>query len=74
MSQSATVESLPIAFEVVKAMQVDGLEWGEGYRPMGGFVKLNGFTPNTREIVDGCSTQFQWLCLMEKYPKQATIS
>ena len=30
MSQSATVESLPIAFEVVKAMQVDGLEWARG--------------------------------------------
>jgi putative transposase len=24
-----------MAFEVVKAMQVDGLEWGEGYRPLG---------------------------------------
>ena len=35
MSQTATIESLPMAFEVVKAMQADGLEWGEGYRPMG---------------------------------------
>jgi len=24
-----------MAFEVVKAMQGDGLEWGEGYRPLG---------------------------------------
>jgi transposase-like protein len=24
-----------MAFEVVKAMQVDGLDWGEGYRPLG---------------------------------------
>ena len=24
-----------MAFEVVKAMQSDGLEWGEGYRPLG---------------------------------------
>jgi putative transposase len=24
-----------MAFEVVKAMQTDGLEWGEGYRPLG---------------------------------------
>jgi transposase-like protein len=24
-----------MAFEVVKAMQADGLEWGEGYRPLG---------------------------------------
>ena len=24
-----------MAFEVVKAMQADGLDWGEGYRPLG---------------------------------------
>lgn len=36
MSQrAATIRSLPMAFEVVKAMQADGLEWGEGYRPLG---------------------------------------
>lgn len=35
MSQrAATIESLPMAFEFVKAMQADGLEWGEGYRPL----------------------------------------
>jgi hypothetical protein len=35
MSQrAATIESLPAAFEMVKAMQADGLEWGEGYRPL----------------------------------------
>ncbi len=33
--QAATIESLPMAFEMVKAMQADGLEWGEGYRPLG---------------------------------------
>ena len=33
--QAATIESLPMAFEVVKQMQADGLEWGEGYRPLG---------------------------------------
>ena len=32
---AATIESLPMAFEVVKEMQADGLEWGEGYRPLG---------------------------------------
>jgi len=31
---TATIESLPLAFEVVKAMRADGLEWGEGYRPL----------------------------------------
>lgn len=36
MSQrAATITSLPMAFEVVKAMQTNGLEWGEGYRPLG---------------------------------------
>ena len=36
MSQrAATITSLPVAFEVVKAMQADGLEWGEGFRPLG---------------------------------------
>jgi hypothetical protein len=27
--------SLPAAFELVKAMQAQGLDWGEGYRPLG---------------------------------------
>jgi putative transposase len=36
MSQrAATITSLPMAFEVVKAMQADGLEWSEGFRPLG---------------------------------------
>ena len=36
MSQrAATITSLPMAFEVVKAMQAEGLEWGERYRPLG---------------------------------------
>ena len=33
--QAATIESLPMAFEFVKAMRADGLEWGEGYRELG---------------------------------------
>ena len=33
--QAATITSLPMAFELVKAMQAEGLEWGEGYRPLG---------------------------------------
>jgi len=33
--QAATITSLPMAFEIVKAMQADGLDWGEGYRPLG---------------------------------------
>jgi putative transposase len=33
--RTATIESLPMAFEMVKAMQAGGLDWGEGYRPLG---------------------------------------
>ena len=33
--RTATIESVAMAFDVVKAMQADGLEWGEGYRPLG---------------------------------------
>ena len=33
--RAATIESLPMAFEFVKAMRADGLEWGEGYRSLG---------------------------------------
>jgi putative transposase len=37
MSQrAATITSVPMAFEVVKAMQAEGLDWGEGYPPSAG--------------------------------------
>jgi hypothetical protein len=32
MPQTATIKSLPAAFRMMKAMQVEGLEWGEAYR------------------------------------------
>jgi putative transposase len=32
MPQSATIRSLPGAFRMMKAMQADGVEWGEDYR------------------------------------------
>lgn len=35
MPQAVTIRSLPRAFEVVKGMQAQGLEWGEGYRSLG---------------------------------------
>ena len=35
MPQAVTIRSLPKAFELVKAMQAQGLEWGEGYRGLG---------------------------------------
>ena len=35
MPQAVTIQSLPRAFELVKAMQAQGLEWGESYRGLG---------------------------------------
>ena len=36
MPQSVTIRRpLPRAFDVVKGMQAQGLEWGEGYRGLG---------------------------------------
>jgi transposase-like protein len=32
MPQTATIKSLPAAFRMMKAMQAEGLEWGEDYR------------------------------------------
>jgi putative transposase len=35
MPQTATIRSLPVAFEMLKAMQAEGVEWGEDYRGAG---------------------------------------
>ena len=35
MPQAVTIRSLPRAFELVKGMQAQGLEWGEDYRRLG---------------------------------------
>ena len=35
MPQIATIKSLPGAFRMMKAMQADGVEWGEDYRQGG---------------------------------------
>ena len=32
MPQTATIKSLPVAFAMMKAMQAEGVEWGEDYR------------------------------------------
>ena len=41
MPQTATIKSLPEAFEIVKAMQTDGLDWGEGYRPRRALAEMD---------------------------------
>ena len=35
MPQAVTIWSLPRAFDLVKGMQAQGLDWGEGYRSLG---------------------------------------
>ena len=53
MPQTATIKSVPEAFEVVKAMLTDGLDRGEGYRPrrapaeMDGWSRISGSAPST---------------------------
>ena len=51
--QAATIESLPMAFEMVKAMQADGLEWGDGYRPLGRQALAAILEGRMSEAVDG---------------------
>ena len=51
--RAATIESLPMAFEVVKQMQADGLEWGEGYRPLGRLASAEIIEGRMAEAVDG---------------------
>jgi putative transposase len=54
MSQrAATIESVAKAFTVVKAMQADGLEWGEGYRPLGRQALAAIIEGRMAEAVDG---------------------
>ena len=51
--QAATIESLPEAFEFVKAMQGGGLDWGEGYRPLGRRALAAIIEGRMGETVDG---------------------
>ena len=50
--QAVTIESLPQAFEVVKEMQADGLDWGEGYRPLGRQALVEIIEGRMAEAVD----------------------
>jgi putative transposase len=60
MSQrTATITSLPMAFEVVKAMQADGLDWGEGYRPVGRQAVAEIIEDQMAEAVDRYLDQLQ---------------
>ena len=52
MPRLATIERLPDAFAMVKAMRVDGLEWGEGYRPLGRAALAEIIEGRMEEAVD----------------------
>lgn len=45
-----------MAFEIVKAMQADGLEWGEGYRPLGRQALAEIIEGQMAAAVDAIST------------------
>jgi putative transposase len=49
MPQAATIKSLPGAFRMMKAMQADGVEWGEDYR--------QGARKAVAELLRGCMEQ-----------------
>ena len=50
--RTATIESLPMAFALVKEMQADRLEWGEGYRPLRRAALAEIIQGRTAEAVD----------------------
>ena len=49
---AATIESLSMAFALVKEMQADGLECGEGYRPLGRVALAEIIQGRMAEAVD----------------------
>ena len=50
--RAVTITSLPQAFEVVKEMQAEGLDWGEGYRPLGRQALVEIIEGRMAEAVD----------------------
>ncbi len=42
MPQAATIKSLPRAFRMMKAMQAEGIEWGEDYRGAAAGARRSG--------------------------------
>ena len=49
---AVTIESLPEAFAMMKRMQAEGLEWGEGYRPLGRQALVKIIESRMAEAVD----------------------
>ena len=64
--RTATIESLPMAFEIVKAMQADGLEWGEGYRPLGREALAEIIQGRMAEAVDSWLDSLDGLAMRDR--------
>ena len=52
MSRTATMESLPRAFEMIKEMGVQGYQWGEDYRRAGRAAVVEVLEDRMTEAVD----------------------
>ena len=52
MPHAVTITSLPVAFEIMKAMQVDGFDWGEDYRAFGRRALVEIIEGRMAEAVD----------------------
>jgi putative transposase len=52
MPQAVTIASLPRAFELVKGMQAQGLEWGESYRALGRRAIAEILAGQMRALID----------------------
>ena len=58
MPQAATIKSLPCAFRMMKAMQAEGIEWGEDYRVAAAGLQSKKGAGNTRRFRWSASTNF----------------
>ena len=71
--RTVTIESLPMAFALVKEMQADGLEWGEGYRPLGREALAEIIQGRMAEAVDGWLDSLDELAMRDRrngfYPR-----
>ena len=66
LQRTATIESLPMAFALVKEMQADGLEWGEGYRPLGREALAEIIQGRMAEAVDGWLDSLDGLAMRDR--------
>ena len=52
MPHAVTIKSLPVAFEMMKAMQSEGFGWGEDYRPLARKALVQIIEDRMHEAVD----------------------